>query len=545
MEANLSAPVPTAFSVKTLKQQFQTLAAAKSHYHCKTRSWSDLAKQLNARQGRSPEPSRTASTPLIDALGSTRQRSPVAFCTPGHKLGRHVPESMQQLIGLAPFQADFPDLPGLNLFETDGVIAAAQTLAAETFGADRTWFLVNGATVGVMATILATCGPSDKIIVPRNAHASVISGLVLAGAHPIFIQPVYDPEWDLVYSSSPATITAALKQHPDVKAVLIVSPTYHGVCGDVAAIAHQVHQHHIPLIVDEAHGAHFGFHPSLPPSALSAGADLVVQSTHKGLSALTQAAMLHLQGTRIDAARLQQILQLLQSSSPSSLLLASLDGARQQVALQGQSLLEKHLRIAKALRQQLTALAKIRVLERPQKPQPGFRDLDPLRLTVDVSGLGMDGFTADEQLMKQFGVIAELPSQRHITFILGLGTQSTDIKPLLNAFQQWNAQSKASTQPQQTFSAIVSDCEQPLLSPRQAFFAAQDNVPLPQAIGRISAETICPYPPGIPLLLPGEVITESALTHLLHIQASGGLITGCTDASLRQLRVVSSALRLP
>jgi arginine/lysine/ornithine decarboxylase len=215
------------------------------------------------------------------------------------------------------------------------------------------------------------------------------------------------------------------------------------------------------------------------------------------------------------------------------------------MALQGQSLLEKRLHITKSLHQQLKALTAIRVLERPQTPQSGFCDLDPLRLTVDVSGLGMDGFTADDELMQQFGVIAELPSQRHLTFILGLGTQSTDIKPLLHAFRQWNARARPSTQPRKTITAIAPDIEQPLLSPRQAFFATQDNVPLPQAIGRISAETICPYPPGIPLLLPGEVITESALTQLLHIQASGGLITGCTDASLRQLRVVSTALSLP
>jgi arginine decarboxylase len=485
------------------------------------------------------EPISATSTPLIDALQAVQQRSPVPFCTPGHKLGRHVPESMQQLIGLAPFQADFPDLPGLNLFEPNGVIAAAQALAAETFGAERTWFLVNGATVGVMAAILATCGPGDKIMVPRNAHTSVISSLVLSGAHPIFIQPVYDPDWDLVYGIMPETVAAALQQHPDVKAVFIVSPTYHGVCSNVAAIAHLAHQHHIPLIVDEAHGAHFGFHPSLPQSALSAGADLVVQSTHKGLSALTQAAMLHLQGTGIDAARLQQVLQLLQSSSPSSLLLASLDGARQQMALQGQPLLEKSLHIANTLRQRLMALDSVRVLECPQPLQSGFCDLDPLRLTIDVSNLGMDGFAADEQLMQRFSVIAELPSQRHLTFILSLGTLLTDIEPLLQAFEQWSAQAKPSTQPQQTSTIVTPSIEQPSLSPRQAFFAAQDNVSLQQAVGRISAETICPYPPGIPLLLPGEVITETAITQLLHIQSSGGLITGCTDTSLGQVRVVS------
>ncbi len=229
-----------------------------------------------------------------------------------------------------------PELPELdNLFAPEGVILQAQQLSAEAFGADRTWFLANGSTSGVVAAILATCGPGDKIVLPRNVHQSAVSGLVLSGAIPIFITPEYDPTFDIAHSITPTAVSEALARHPDAKAVMMVYPTYYGVCGDIAAIAHIAHQHNIPLLVDEAHGPHFTFHPDLPISALAAGADLTVQSTHKVLSALTQAAMLHTQGMRVDNDRLSKALQLVQSTSPSYLLLASLDVARYQMATQG------------------------------------------------------------------------------------------------------------------------------------------------------------------------------------------------------------------
>lgn len=478
-------------------------------------------------------------TAISDALQSASVAEASLFCTPGHKRGQGIPQQMQTLIGRRAYQADLPDLPGLGLFEPQSAVMAAQTLAAETFGADQTWFLVNGATVGVLAAILSVCGPGDKIILPRNVHRSAIGGLILSGALPIFVCPEYDPQTDLVHGTSVHSIAQALAQYPDVKAIFTVSPTYHGVCGDITAIAQLAHRANIPFIVDEAHGAHFGLHPSLPNSALAAGADLVVQSTHKTLGALTQAALLHRQGNRIDGTKVTATLQLLQSSSPSNLLLASLEAACAQIATQGDCLMAKTLTQAQQARQKIAALPNLTVLEKPLLPTPGFADLDTTRLTVTVSGLGLDGFEADELCTGEFGVIAELPTLRHLTFIISLGNTDADLDRLCQALLQLSMQ-YAGTAPLQlpSISPFLAAPEM-ALSPREAFFAPHISIPLASAIGKPCAETLCPYPPGIPTVLPGEIITTEALDYLTAIQSAGGFISGAADPSLQQIQVVA------
>jgi arginine decarboxylase len=468
------------------------------------------------------------------------------FCTPGHKQGHAMPTLMRRLMGAQAYNVDLPDLPGFNLFEPEGVVAAAQTLAAQVFGADQTWFLVNGSTVGVMASILATCGPGDKIILPRNVHNSAISGLILSGAHPIFVNPEYDPHKDLVHCITPAAIAHTLAQHPDTKAIFMVSPTYHGVCGDVGAIAQLAHQFGIPLMVDEAHGAHFGFHPHLPASALALGADLVVQSTHKTLSALTQASMLHRQGNLVKGKRVSSTLQMLQSSSPSNLLLASLEGTCHQMATEGRSLITRTLDIAHRVRKKIAGISGLSILQQPKVPTAGFHSLDLTRLTINVSALGLDGFTADEILTTQFGVVAELPSLRHLTFILSLGNSEEDTDRLVNALQHLSQYSTPLSHgirlPNHGLITANSPPEGSALSPRDAFFAERTSIPMADAVGKMSAETLCPYPPGIPILLPGELITGEAIAYLQQTQAAGGLITGCADPTLQQIQVVAMSL---
>jgi arginine decarboxylase len=538
VEEDLSKETEPPVSAQSLKQQFKTFAQAKARYGLKARSWVDLVNQLHRKSALVSSPV-SQTTPLIAALQATMQRSKTVFCTPGHKLGQSIPKPMQAFIGVKPFQADFPDLPGFNLYEPDGILAAAQALAAQAFGAEQTWFLINGSTVGIIAAILATCGPGDKIILPRNIHTSAIAGLILSGAHPIFIRPEYDSDWDLAHCITPQSIATALDQYPETKAILMVSPTYHGVCGDIAAIATLAHHHGIPLLVDEAHGAHFGFHPDLPTPALEAGADLVVQSTHKLLSALTQSSMLHLQGSRIELTRVSKVLQMLQSSSPSNLLLASLDAARQQMVVEGRHLLSQTLQLAHRARVEIQQLLGLSVLQPAQAITAGFCTLDPTRITVDVSALGLDGYTADEILTQHFGVIAELPTLRHLTFIVSIGNTQEDISQLINAFEQLTRLNAVPGSVQPLINEIDLPClEVPERSPREAFFAPQDSVPIHESVGCISAETICPYPPGIPLILPGEKITEKAIAQLKHIQSVGGLITGCDDVSLKQLKVM-------
>ncbi|NET38107.1 MAG: aminotransferase class I/II-fold pyridoxal phosphate-dependent enzyme [Cyanothece sp. SIO1E1] len=500
--------------------------------------------------------------PLLAALRASANRDQAAFYTPGHKGGQGTPQSLLELLGADCLRADLPELPELdNLFAPEGVIQQAQALAAEAFGAERTWFLANGSTCGIQAAVLATCNPGDKIIMPRNVHQSAIAALILSGAVPIFVPPDYDPQLALAHSITPAALATALEKHPDTKAVMTVYPTYYGVCGDLEAIAHITHQHHIPLLVDEAHGPHFAFHPDLPIPALAAGADLTVQSTHKVLAALTQAAMLHTQGAFIDPDRISKALQLVQSTSPNYLLLASLDAARQQMALQGQALLGQTLKLANQARDSISQIPGVSVLS-PNSAglTPGFQTLDPTRLTVDVSSLGLTGFAADEILHQQLGVTAELPSLRQLTFIISLGNTATDVERLVQAVEtlQCNAWGRGAGKagvmriPVETLHRNVWDPKNhlnihktahtqnsfPPLTPRQAFFAPTETIPLNQSLNRISAELVCPYPPGIPVLLPGEQVSEEAIAYLKHVIAAGGVITGCADVNLRSLQVV-------
>jgi arginine decarboxylase len=487
-------------------------------------------------------------TPLLSRLKEFRDRAYAGFHTPGHGGGRGISARLAALCGEQTFRADLPELPELdNLFAAEGVIQESQQLAAAAFGAEQSWFLANGSTAGIEAAILATCNPGEKLILPRNAHRSAISGLILAGAIPVFLQPDYDPVLDLAYSIAPQAVALALKQHPDATAILMVSPTYYGTCGDVAAIAHLAHQHGLPLIVDEAHGAHFAFHPNLPAAALTRGADVVVQSTHKTLPALTQAAMLHAQGSRLDRDRLSKALALVQSSSPNYLLLASLDAARHQMATEGQARWTATLHLAQEARSRLSQIPGLSLLCAEQATTPGFVDLDLTRLTLKVTGLGLDGFTADDLLHTQYNVTAELPTLQNLTFLLNLGNTPSDIDQLIeglaalargreckkdsgyrhkpNKGQRMNAKYEFSLNPA-------------ALSPREAFFAVTETVPLAQAINRISAELICPYPPGIPVLIPGELVTQMAVDQLQEILAAGGIISGSGDPTLKVLKVV-------
>jgi arginine decarboxylase len=479
------------------------------------------------------------NAPLLQALQTAAQRSNAAFHTPGHKRGQGISAEFANLLGMKAFQADLPELPELdNLFAPEGVILDAQALAADAFGAEQTWFLANGSTCGIEAAVLATCRPGDKLILPRNVHQSAIAALILSGAIPVWLEPEVDREWAIAHSVNPNQVTIALSQHPDAKAILLVSPTYYGMCGNLEAIAQLAHAHHIPLLIDEAHGAHFAFHPDLPMPALQAGADLTVQSTHKTLSALTQAAMLHVQGDRIDRDRLSRALQLVQSTSPSYLLLASLDAARQQMATQGKPLLDSALKLAAIVRTSLAKLPQFAVLQPDRAPTPGGVALDPLRLTVSVAELGLSGFEADEWLHRQ-GVTCELPGLHHLTFIWTHGNTVEDGDRLVKGLTALS-QKALLTRPKPEKPRLTSSqfpLPLALLSPRQAFFADQRVVPVQEAIAQPSAELICPYPPGIPVLIPGEIITAEAIGWLRQILDAGGILTGCTDPSLQTLKI--------
>lgn len=476
-------------------------------------------------------------TPLLDVLKASGNRPHAEFYVPGHKRGKGIASQLSDIWGEAVFRYDLPELPEFgNLFPPEGVMKTAQDLAAGAFGADQTWFLTNGSTAGVMAAILATCRNGDQIILPRNVHQSAIAGLILSGAIPIFIHPVYDPTFDLPYNITPDALEQTIAQYPQAKAVLITSPTYQGVCADIDALGQIAHSHQLPLIVDAAHGAHFGFHPQFPASPLTLGADVVIQSLHKTLGALTQASLLHLKGKRVSATALTAALQCLQSSSPSHLLLASLDAARQQVATAGETLLGQALSLAQRAKAEIQTIPELALFS-PQFPQPGCEAIDPTRLTIDVSGLGLTGFTADEILHHQFGVTAELPTAKTLTFVVTFGNTETDIVALLAGLRALR-EKKTAEEINLNLSSLPPLA--PCLSPRHAFFGEKETLPLSATVGKISAELVCPYPPGIPVLMPGETITEEALAYLKQVLQLGSQVsmTGCSDPSLEALQVM-------
>jgi arginine decarboxylase len=483
--------------------------------------------------------SNQSQTPIIDALQAWVSKSHAPFYTPGHKRGIGMNPLLKNCWGAQVFGWDLPELPGLdNLQAPSGVIAQAQALAAAAFSAQQTWFLVNGSTAGIIAAILATCGEGDKLILPRNMHSSAIAGIIHAGAVPIFIAPASDRSLEIAHSITPESVKFALEQHPDAKAVILVYPTYYGACGDLAAIAAIVHSYNLPLLVDEAHGAHFGFHADLPPAALTAGADLTVQSTHKLLGSLTQSAMLHVNSNRIDVDKIGRSLRLLQTTSPSYLLLASLDAARHQMALYGQELISQTIELARIARIKIAQINGLSVVEL-DSPIPGCKYLDPTRLTVTVTSLNLTGFAADEILTAQFGIVAELPSLRHLTFMISLGNTRSDIDRLIWAFTEL-AKNYSEDKP-----LALPSIEPPTkiltemaITPRQADRSHHLSVSIDDAVGKISAESICPYPPGIPVLISGEIITIETLDYLRSIVDLGGELVGCSDPDLETIKIV-------
>ncbi len=486
-----------------------------------------------------------AMLPLVAALRAAARQDHAAFYTPGHKRGQGISSEFAALLGKPGLQADLPELPELdNLFAPQGVIRDAQQLASDAFGAAQTWFLANGSTCGLEAAVLAVCRAGETVILPRNSHQSAIAALILSGAVPVFVDPIYDLPWDLAHTPAVTTIQQALDKHPDAKAVMLVHPTYYGVCGQIEAIAQLVHEHGIPLLIDEAHGAHFAFHDQLPISALEAGADLTVQSTHKVLGAMTQASMLHIGSQAIAtdwAARLPKCLQLVQSTSPNYLLLASLDAARHQMAMQGQSLMDHALALSQQGRSQLAKIPGIRVLEASDLPDPSLQ-LDTTRLTVDVSGLGITGFEADAILSEQ-GVVAELPSLKHLTFIVSFGNQPQDLARLVQGVRDLSQHGSSTNSHRLPDQQLLSqDPVYPVaeLSPREAFLASHRLVPIQDAVHHLSAATVCPYPPGIPVLFPGELITPEAIARLETVRSAGGWITGCADPNGQMLTIVDN-----
>ncbi|AFY69655.1 arginine decarboxylase [Thalassoporum mexicanum PCC 7367] len=482
-----------------------------------------------------------SQAPILNALQSYLAIDQAAFYMPGHKRGNCIDPQLDELLGSNIFKLDLPELPGL-----EDTIAQAETLAAAAYGAKQTRFLVNGSTIGVQAIVLATCQPGDKILVGRNCHRSVISALILSGARPIYLPTSYNTEFDLDLGVSIHTLKQALAKHSDARAILITSPNYFGVGAELKEMVAIAHAHHLPVLVDEAHGAHLHFHPDLPIDAIAAGADLVVQSTHKMATSLTQSSILHcgnsLNEYGLELEAIDAAINLLQSTSPSILLLASLDAARRQMATTGHKLLDRTIELANQARSQIDHILNLRTI-----PASITANFDPTRLTVMLDRLALTGFDADQILLDSLDAVAEMPTLSQLVFAFSIGNRNDDVDKLVRSLQVLSdqySQSRSMDQSaleskQDLMIQILTKLPRSPLTPREAFFAKSKRVRLNTAIGKISTELAYAYPPGIPILCPGEEITKAAIEFLRLLKSSGGVINGCSDPELEMIMVIA------
>jgi arginine decarboxylase len=487
-------------------------------------------------------PSREPAAPYLDALRAYADRDPGRFHVPGHKGGAAADALMTEAFGERALRMDIPALTqGIDAGPSPTPFQQAQQLAAEAWGARRTWFLVNGASQGNHAACLTLAQRGGRVVVQRNVHSSTIDGLVISGLRPTFVAPELDPELGITHCLKPESLDEALAGTPDASGALVVSPTYFGAVADVGSLSEVAHGHGVPLVVDEAWGAHLAFSDSLPRHALALGADLVVSSTHKIIGSFTQSAMLHLGRDsvgRLDEQIVDRAVTLVESTSPSSLLLGSLDAARRFAAVLGPELLDETLRALANARQAIREVAGLDVLDERIADRPGVHGYDPLRLAVDVRGTGASGYQVARLMREHDDVNLELAGETVIVAVFGMGETATrHAARLVEALEKAVARLGASER-EAGRSFVPPPPWGPLeMTPREAFLGAQEVVPVDQAVGRIAAESLAAYPPGIPNVLPGERLTAETWEYIQAMLAHGGSLRGASDRTLRTARV--------
>lgn len=469
-----------------------------------------------------------SDAPLLDAWLRFQEQAPTPFTIPGHKQ-RH------DLVGDV-VAGDVPLYAGLDTMKLSrGVLIEAEARAARLWGADLCRFSVGGATHVNQALALALAdnasGATDShgsVVVSRTLHRSMLLGLVLAGLTPVWVRPDVDAATGLPLGVAPGTVADALRRHPGARAVLVGDPSYVGTVGDVAALADTAHRHGVPLIVDAAWAAHFGFHPDLPRHPLQLGADAMVVSAHKTLPAWSQAAVVLVRGDRIDPARLDAGVEATHTTSPAGAILASIDAARALLERDGKDLLDQALSAVRTARDRLADILGLVVLDGP--------DVDPLKLTLVLPGTGADGIAVENDLLAA-GLPVEAAERDTIVAQVSLSDTADTLTRLVDTLVTSLARHRGTPRPIAAGAAYQVD-PVTVLAPRAAFFAPSDTVPLRDAVGRVSVELVAPYPPGIPVLAPGEQITDQVLDALSKARADGVRIAYAADPTLQTLRVV-------
>jgi len=487
--------------------------------------------------------SRQRRAPYLEALCQYAARDPARLHVPGHKGGPGADPELLTAFGERALGLDIPALThGIDIGVEPTPFEQAQQLAAEAWGAKRAWFLVNGASQGNLAAGLALAHRGDQVVVQRNAHSSTIDGLVLSGLRPTFAAPETDPELGIAHCLTADSLEQALAATPGAVGACVISPTYFGAAADIRALAAVAHAHGVLLVVDEAWGAHMAFHEDLPEHALAAGGDLVISSTHKIVGSLTQSAMLHLghgAAGLIGEDEVDRAVTLTESTSPNSLLTGSLDAARRNAAVHGRELLEHTMKALSLARASIRAIEGLDVLDERLIGRGGVFAYDPLRLAVDVRGIAATGYELAPMLREIGDINLELYGQNVVVAVFGMGERAVPeasrlVAALRTAVDRVGLDpggSSASFAPPPPWGELA-------MTPREAYLGAQEVVPAEEAVGRIAAESLATYPPGIPNVLPGERLTGETLAYVRRTLKLGGSVRGASDRLLHTVRVV-------
>lgn len=479
-------------------------------------------------------------TPLFTGLLNHAKRNPIQFHIPGHKKGRGMDPEFRDFIGENALSIDLINIGPLDdLHHPHGMIKEAQQLAAEAFGADHTFFSVQGTSGAIMAMILAVCKPGEKVLVPRNVHKSVMSAIIFSGAVPVFIHPDIDPVLGISHGITTQSVSKALEQHPDAKGLLVINPTYFGISANLKEIVRLAHSYDIPVLVDEAHGVHIHFHDRLPLSAMQAGADMAATSVHKLGGSLTQSSILNVRGNLVSPERVQSILSMMTTTSTSYILLASLDVARRRLAIQGHELAEQAIHLAESARKQINEIPDIHCVGREILGTPATYDYDPTKLIISVKELNISGYDVEVWLREKHNIEVELSDLYNILCIITSGDRDDEVQILISALRELSGLHQESIKNiHKAIPVSVPGIPVLSLSPRDAFYAETESIPFEEATGRIIAEFVMVYPPGIPIFIPGEIITQENIDYIFENIDAGLPVQGPEDESLKMIRVI-------
>ncbi|MEN8699292.1 aminotransferase class I/II-fold pyridoxal phosphate-dependent enzyme [Bacillus infantis] len=479
-----------------------------------------------------------SETPLFSGLLAHAKKNPIQFHIPGHKKGAGIDPEFREFIGDNALSIDLINIGPLDdLHQPKGIIKQAQDLAAEAFGADHTFFSVQGTSGAIMTMVMAVCGPGDKIIVPRNVHKSVMSAIVFSGATPIFIHPEVDENLGISHGITTDSVEKALSQHPDAKGVLVINPTYFGISANLKEIVEIAHSYEVPVLVDEAHGVHIHFHEDLPMSAMQAGADMAATSVHKLGGSMTQSSILNVKGNLVSPKRVQSILSMLTTTSTSYLLLASLDVARRRLATEGKELIERTIDLAQYMRKEINEIDRLYCVGEEILETRAAYDYDPTKLIISVKELNVTGYDVEKWLREKYNIEVELSDLYNILCIITPGDTKQEADALLAALRELSAGGLQETE-RKDAKVMLPNIPVLSLTPRDAFYAETELVPFDESEGRIIAEFIMVYPPGIPIFIPGEIITKDNLVYIKTNMEAGLPVQGPEDYDFKFLRVI-------